>query len=183
MIQFNFTRFPEMSTQRLQLRQLKTEDENEIFQLRCDEKVNEFLDRAKPHTVEDAREFIKKINSGITCNQWMYWAIVPVGEDKLIGTVCLWNIVPGEERAEIGYELLPSAQGKGFMQEVFSLIIPFAFENLKLRKIEAYLMSENKKSLNLLEKYSFKRDVEAETRLDPAGKEMDMIVYSLCCES
>ena len=58
----NFTPFPGLTTERLNLRQMKIQDENEIFALRSDERVQEFLDRPKAKIIDDARKFIEKIN-------------------------------------------------------------------------------------------------------------------------
>src|ERR1700722_1400183 len=99
--------FPTLETERLVLRQLDASDENEIFRLRSDEKVNEFLDRPKANTLDDAKRFIEKIAKGINNNENLYWAITLKNEKKLIGTICLWSFSLEKNSAEIGYELLP----------------------------------------------------------------------------
>ena len=113
MTQISFTPFPDLATERLTLRQLNSEDE----------RVNEFIDRKKARTIEDARKFIQNINEGIARNKWIYWAITLIGKSTLIGTICLWKISNDRSKAEIGFELLPGYQGKGIMQETLSGII------------------------------------------------------------
>src|SRR5437868_13096004 len=117
MLNLNFTPFPNLITERLFLRQLKIEDANEIFTLRSSDEVNRFLDRPKATTIDEARQFINKINDGINKNESVYWAITFKNDSKLIGTICYWNISKENDRAEIGYELQPRYQGKGIMQE------------------------------------------------------------------
>ena len=54
---FSFTPFPELTTQRLFLRQLTDEDAPFIYLLRSDESVNKFLDRQKAASVQEAVAF------------------------------------------------------------------------------------------------------------------------------
>ena len=174
----NFTPFPDLETQRLHLRQLKKEDANEIFILRSDESVNKFLDRQKAKTIEDALQHIDKINTGINNNENIQWAITLKDTPVLIGTISLWNIVKENDCAEIGYELLPQFQRKGIMQEALSKVLVYVFENLKFKTIEAWLNTDNLRSIKLLEKNNFARDFDAENKFDKIDN-ANMIIYSL----
>ncbi len=151
----NFTPFPNITTERLTLRQVNIQDENEVFALRTDKRVNEFLDRPKPITVDDARKFIEKINDQITKNEVIFWAITLKNFNKLIGTICYWNISKEHSKAEIGYELHPDFQGKGIMQEAIIKVIDYGLETMKLKSIDADLDPNNFKSINLLVKNGF----------------------------
>ena len=177
MLNLNFTPFPELSTERLVLRQLEKTDADDIFSLRSNEDVNKYLDRPKAISVDDAVQFIHKINDGINKNEWLYWAINLKESNKLIGTICLWNIEPEKVMAETGYELFPEFQGRGIMQEALLKVIEFGFENLQLNKITAFPDADNKKSIQLLEKNTFKRDLILED--EHKGKLNNLIIYSL----
>jgi ribosomal-protein-alanine N-acetyltransferase len=96
----------------------------------------------------------------------------------LIGTICLWNLSIEEERAEIGYELLPGYQGNGYMQEAVARVIRHGFETMQLKEIEACPRADNYSSVKLLVKNSFKRDVDADARISPEEKAQGMIMYS-----
>ena len=102
MAAMNFTLFSNLTTERLLLRQMKMEDENEIFFLRSDERTLKYTEVPKALSLDDARKFIEKINSGIPENGWMFWAITLKNKDKLIGTICLWNISEDGLTADIG---------------------------------------------------------------------------------
>ena len=66
MNKINSIPFPLLTTDRLILRQLTLEDDNEIFLLRSDSEVNKYLDRPISKTVDDARQFTNKINDSIS---------------------------------------------------------------------------------------------------------------------
>lgn len=157
MLHLNFTPFPTLRTDRLILRQLKDTDENEIFAIRSDDRVNEFLNRQKANSIEDARDFIHKIDKNILKNESLYWGVALQNDNKLIGTICFWNISIDKDTAEIGYELQPPFQGKGYIQEAIEKVIQYGFENMKLVSIVAEPEEGNLKSIKILEKKGFKR--------------------------
>jgi ribosomal-protein-alanine N-acetyltransferase len=178
MLHITFIPFPDLETERLLLRQLNNEDANEIFILRSDEGVNEFINRPRAKTIDDALQHIEKINKGITNNESIAWAITLKADSTFAGTICLWNIVKDKDYAEIGYELLPEFQGKGIMQEAFEKVVEYVLENLKLKTIEAWVNANNFRSIKILEKNNFKRDNVAENKMDKT-ENADMIIYSL----
>ncbi len=75
--------------------------------------------------------------------------------NQLIGTICIWNISEDRLKAEIGYELVPEEQGKGFMREALKAVIDFAFKSARLQSLEAYTHRDNKASSNLLIHHGF----------------------------
>jgi ribosomal-protein-alanine N-acetyltransferase len=62
MLNRTFTPFPTLTTERLTLRQLEINDEQEIFTLRSDSEINKYLDRQISNPIDDARNFINKVN-------------------------------------------------------------------------------------------------------------------------
>ncbi|HYV93311.1 MAG TPA: GNAT family N-acetyltransferase [Chitinophagales bacterium] len=151
----NFTPFPNLTTQRLILRQMKIEDENEIFFLRSDERILEYTEIPKAVTVDDARKFIEKINNGIPKNEWVFWGITLKNDDKLIGTICLWNISEDRLTTDIGYVLHPDFHGRGVMQEAIREVIKYGFETMRVNTINADVDPNNSKSILLLERNGF----------------------------
>ncbi len=158
MLDLNFTPFPNLTTDRLVLRQLNSDDATEIYLLRSDESVNKYLDRDKATVIDDATNFINKIKNAVAKNESLYWAITIKGNNSLIGTICLFSMDIEKDRAEIGYELMPKFQGKGFMQESISTVIKFAFDNLRIKTITATPTADNSKSVTVLERNNFKLD-------------------------
>ena len=149
------TTFPILATERLIMRQLEIQDDNEIFFLRSDERVNKYLVAPIAQSAEEARAFIKKINTGILNDEWAYWGITLKNNNKLIGTICFWNISIEENKAEIGYVLHPDLQGKGIMQEAIHKVIEHGFEKMKLRTMDAVLNPDNARSIALLKRNGF----------------------------
>lgn len=137
------------------------------MKLRSDPEVHRYLDRPLLKKPEEAIDFIHRINHGIVRGEWYYWAISLIAEGTLIGTVCLFNFSAVQKVAEIGYELLPEYQGKGYMSEALSAVIAFAFDTLKLKQIDAFSHGENSSSLRLLQKKNFEADPANDRANDP----------------
>ncbi|WP_088042851.1 GNAT family N-acetyltransferase [Bacillus sp. EAC] len=151
-----FSPFPKLLTDRLVLRQMNSDDIHEIFALRSDKLVSELINRPIAKDVKEALDYIQMINEGISRNDWVLWAITLHDSNQLIGTICLWNFSTELEKGEVGYELSPTFQGKGIMQEALSAVLNYGFENLKLLAIEGIVSSNNLNSIRILEKNYFK---------------------------
>jgi ribosomal-protein-alanine N-acetyltransferase len=105
--------------------------------------------------LKKAKQKLQSINEEIDRNESITWGIALKKSDKLVGTVCFWNISEKNFKAEIGYELLFDYQGKGIMQEAIKPVIRYGFEKMKLACIEAFPIPNHTKSISLLEKNGF----------------------------
>jgi ribosomal-protein-alanine N-acetyltransferase len=173
MLNRTFTPFPILTTERLTLRQPEMNDEQEIFMLRSDSEINKYLDRQISNTIDDARSFIKKVNENTNNNESLYWAITLRDKNILVGTICLFGFSDENYKCEIGYELLTNFQRQGIMKEAVVKVIDYAFNTIKVKKIEAFLHKDNQSSIKLLEKFSFSNSNE------PDKTNPDLIGYHL----
>jgi len=176
---FNFSLFPNLTTDRLNLRQLQFSDDETIAALRSHPLVNEFLDRPNTITPAAARQFIEKTHRNTRESTSIYWAIAPKEQDNLIGTLCLWNFSSDHYTAEIGYELHPDFQRKGIMQEAVTAAIDYGFQQLGLYTISAVLSANNLKSLRLLARNGFLPDVHLLQEIPASDLFPNIVVYAL----
>lgn len=176
---YSFTQLPSLKTERFILRKLKESDEEALFRLRSDRKVNEFIDRDDYKNIDDAKVFIKKIIDGIYGELPIFWAIVQKESDELVGTICLWNIDESTSKGEVGFELMSEHQRKGIMTEILPVVVKFGFDEMKLKKIEGFAKEGNVRSIKLMKKYNFKRDIELEQLIAETEKDFKHHIYSL----
>ena len=149
------TEFPELTTERVLLRQLRESDAIAISRLRSDDSVNRYIDRAKELGKDAALAFISKINDSLRSGKCFYWAVCLKNDPGLIGTVCVFNLTEDKTVAELGYELSPDHQRKGIASEAVKRVIDFAFNTAGLGALEACVHQENESSINLLLKNDF----------------------------
>lgn len=178
MCKINFIPFPNLTTERLSLRQITDKDLNEFFILKSDERLLKSYD-AKAKTYEGAHRKLQELNDDIAKNKSITWGITFKNENKLIGSICFWNISEEQSKAEIGYELMYDWQGKGIMQEAIKVVIDYGFNTMKLQLIEAVPNPNHLKSVKLLEKNNFIRGTTF-TEADPSdGRILKRVFYSL----
>jgi ribosomal-protein-alanine N-acetyltransferase len=147
---------PELFTKRLRLRQLTDDDAKDLFTLRAHPKVNVYIGRVPPKKTTEIIAFISKINTGLANGELLYWGISRINSSQLIGTICLWNYSADLKTAEIGFELHPAYQGKGFMSEAVKCILAYTGTNLPFSKLQALTHRNNKPSKRLLKNQGFK---------------------------
>ena len=162
MINRNFTSFPVLTTERLTLRQLSIDDQQNIFALRSDTEINKYLEREPSKTIEDAINFISKVNDNIKKNNSLYWVITLTKTKTFVGTICLFDFSNEKNSCEIGYELMIKFQGQGIMKEATEKVIDYAFQALQFQKIVALTHKGNQNSIKLLTRFNFLQSKEVD---------------------
>lgn len=99
---------------------------------------------------------------------------------KLAGGISLSNIRLGvAQSAHIGYWMGERYAGQGLMFEALNLVIPFAFDRLRLHRLEAACIPTNTRSTRLLEKAGFQREGLLRSYLRINGVWQDHHLYAL----
>jgi [ribosomal protein S5]-alanine N-acetyltransferase len=147
-----------LTTERLQLRPLVPEDAPDVFAIRSNKDLLRYVNRPLCTSLEDAALFITRIDNSIIENLSAYWGVALHPSKKIIGAICLWQFEHENYRAEIGYEIIPSLQGKGLMQEAVNAVVQYGFNMLHLHSITAQLHPGNNASIRLLEKTGFQKE-------------------------
>ena len=98
----------------------------------------------------------------------------------LLGGVTLGNIRHGvAQSGHIGYWIGEKYAGQGFMVEAVQLLVAFAFDTLKLHRIEAACIPDNARSVRVLEKAGFRREGLLRSYLRINGVWQDHYLYAL----
>lgn len=180
MLQLNFLHFPDITTNRLLLKQPTIADAANVYQMRSDKEVMKYLDRPLAASVDDAVALITSITDLFKKNEAVTWGIYLLEEPQtLVGTIGFWQIQKEHYRAEIGYMLTPAAQGKGLMQEAISAVLHYGFTHLNLHSVEANVNPANEASIRLLERNGFVREAYFRENYYYNGTFVDSAVYSL----
>ncbi|WP_163411404.1 GNAT family N-acetyltransferase [Flavobacterium ajazii] len=179
MLNFNFTPFPVIETERLLLRRITNNDVKEVFELRSNPETMKYIPRPLVKTTQDALEHIATIEEKIISNEGINWGITLKGNSKLLGIIGFYRMQPENYRAEIGYILLPDFHGKGIVPEAVKRLINYGFNDLKLHSIEAVIDPENKASEKVLQKCGFVKEAHLLECDFFEGKFLDKVIYSL----
>ncbi|HET6991288.1 MAG TPA: GNAT family N-acetyltransferase, partial [Bacteroidia bacterium] len=155
MIEFNFSPFPVLQTERLTLRRITRDDAEIIFKMRSDPEITRYSDRFPPRSIDEIHDMITRIEEGVITNERISWALSPKGGQEFMGTISFHDTNRQHHRAEVGYQLLSRYWRKGFMSEAMNAVIDYGFNRMNLHSIEANINPNNIPSKNLLLKYGF----------------------------
>ncbi|MFK7907803.1 MAG: GNAT family N-acetyltransferase [Chitinophagales bacterium] len=150
-----FTPFPVLTSERLTLRQATKADLEEVFYLRSDKEINQYIKGATSKNMEEVKAFLEMISEAERIGKSVYWGINLGGNSKMIGSICLWNFSENEKVAEVGYGLGLDFQNQGIMSEALQCVLVYGFNDLGLQEIEAYTHHQNEASKRLLVKNGF----------------------------
>lgn len=170
---YKFDPFPKLSSNRLTLSAFTRQDIPRIYALRSSPEVSKHLDRPLMQHEQEVKAYLEKMQRGVASGNWIIWGI-HYQEEGFVGSICLWNLSKEKSTADIGYELLPSFQGRGIMSEAIPLVLQYGFQEMDLHRIEAEVHPQNIPSIALLEKYGF-----TATEVRPHALENPMPIYAL----
>ncbi|BBH24413.1 N-acetyltransferase [Paenibacillus baekrokdamisoli] len=155
--------FPSLETDRLNLRILTLHDAEEVWKHFSDEEVTRFMDIEPCKDIKEAEEIIRFHLEDSGCR----WGLFDKDKNNLIGTCGYHCLRRADDHfiAEVGFDLSKLYWGKGLMYEGMKGIIDFGFRELGLTMIDATAEPENKRSINLMSKLGFQREVERKDHL------------------
>ncbi len=122
-----------------------------------------------PKTLEAFEQYIERISN---FNQKGF--LVEVAESKIAGVFNISEIVFGcFQSAYLGYYSTVDHAGKGVMSSALKLVLKYAFEKMKLHRIEANIQPENEKSIRLIQTNGFRKEGFSPRYLKIDGKWCD----------
>jgi [ribosomal protein S5]-alanine N-acetyltransferase len=175
----DFSPFPVLETEHFLLRRIILDDAPEIFDLRSNPELMQYIDRPLAETEKDARALIAKIDAALETNEGITWGIAAKETGRIMGSMGFWRLDKEHYRAEIGYMLHKSLQGKGLMREVMNVSLEYGFSNMNLHSIEANVKPGNEASVKLLEKTGFKQEAYFRENYYYNGHFYDSQIFSL----
>lgn len=103
--------------------------------------------------------------------------------NRLVGGLTLSNVRRGvTQSATVGYWLGAPHVGRGLMRAAIAAIVPFAFDALRLHRLDAAVMPCNRPSIRRLEEAGFVREGLARRYLKIRGRWEDHLLYALLAE-
>ncbi len=145
---------PILETQRLRLRPLNENDGDNIYELSKNPKVMRYLRNGQPLNRTEAEGDLQRRlreNDRLAEKKLGYWAIEWKPMHNFVGWLSIKYLDQTEE-IEIGYRILEKFWGQGVTTEASRRALQYAFEELKLERIVAVALPENKASWRVMEK-------------------------------
>lgn len=176
---FDFSHFPTIETERLQLREMTPADVTALLKHLGNPEVVRFMDMQPITTREQADQWLQWMGSFFSARDGMRWGIALKDTAELIGSVGIhgWN---REARyAEVGYDIARQYWDNGYATEVLKAIVEFGFLRMNLNRVEADVVDGNTASMRVLEKIGFLHEGVLRERSYKGGQYYDIHLFSL----
>jgi len=164
-----------LETARLRIRQYREDDIADLVPLIGAREVAATTGRIPhPYKVEDAREFLAKIETDREINL----AVALRENDRLIGGIGL-RLVEQHQQAELGYWLGVPYWGKGYATEAGREMLRYGFEQLNLHRIFATYFTSNPASGRVLKKLGMHHEGRQREHFLKWNQFVDLKLYAM----
>jgi len=170
---------PTLLTPRVRLRSVQEEDAPDLFAIWSDAEVMEHLSLEPLRHLSQAVAIISFFHELPERQEGLRWAITLRDSGAFVGTIGFHEARVRHRRLELGYELSPSVQGQGLMREVLGAVLPWAFDSLQVRRIEAFVTPANLRSERVLQRAGFRREGELRDYIYARGAFRTEVLWSL----
>ena len=132
------------------------------------------------YTLEGQLDRIRKNKEKKDLDELYSFGIYVIETEELIGNITLTEVLRGPlQSCYIGYYLDKNHNGKGYMTEAVRLVVSYAFNELKLHRLEAGVMPHNIGSIKVLEKSGFHKEGIAKKNVKINGRWEDHQVLAI----
>jgi ribosomal-protein-alanine N-acetyltransferase len=149
------------------------------------ERSRDFLVPWEPTWPEDDltrssfRRRLRRYAEDTRCDQAYAFLLFRKDDNALLGGITLTNVRRGvAQAASMGYWVGAPFAAQRYMTRGVSALIPFAFDVLRLHRIEAACIPTNQPSIRLLERTGFRREGYAREYLCINGLWQDHLLYA-----
>lgn len=157
----------ELETERLKLRQWRNQDFDAFATYMATPHLAEFVGGVCSRDLAWRR--FASIVGHWTLRGYGFFALEELERGAFVGCCGLW-FPEGWPELEVGYWLMPEAQGKGYATEAARRVIAHAFDDLGTQTLVSYIDPRNGPSIKVAERLGARR--EAEIELSDAGKHL-----------
>jgi [ribosomal protein S5]-alanine N-acetyltransferase len=169
---------------RIYLRILDVYDAEDLLDLNI--KNKKFWSLSEPkrdenyYTLETHLENIQLDRLSAHAGQSYSWGVFLKETSELIGDFSLYGVKPFPfHSASVGYSIDQDHLLNGYATEALHLVVSFAFQDLKLHRLEGGVYPGNLASIKVLEKLGFKREGLSRKNILINGEWKDHFQYAL----
>ena len=131
------------------------------------------------HSASFARTWIDSYVSAWRDGTRAGFAILEEGTDAFLGMAALVQLDLALREGEVGYIVAPAARGRGIAGRAIHLLAGWAFRDLGLSRVEAWIDVGNERSKRVAERAGFTFEGIRRSVHFKDGERADMAIYSL----
>lgn len=170
-------------TERLNLRILKPNYCREVLEYY--KRNHNFLKEWEPkrpsdfYTLKYQKRYLSYEYNMFKDNKLVRFWIFKKDNNKLIGNICLSNIIMGNFKScFMGYKLDKDEINKGYMTEAIKEVVQIMFDDFGLHRIEVNVVPRNERSLRVMKKLNFEQEGYSKRYLEINGRWEDHVHFA-----
>jgi RimJ/RimL family protein N-acetyltransferase len=169
---------PELSDGRIRLRRWRSADAPAIVAAIADGSVARWIvGMPWPYSDADARAFLKRARRDWATLTYIHLVITDATTGRVVGAIGL-NLHLDREAGEVGYWVVTGDRGQGIAPAAVALLARWAFEGLRLARLELVIHVDNQLSQTVAAKAGFSREGMLRSYLLHRGVRADYWLFS-----
>lgn len=171
--------FPELDLGDFILREKQESDVENFFAYYSKPEVNEFILCEIPQNVDQAKQELLYWRNCYYRHDGIYYAIAEKQSNRMIGSIGLTSYNSYQSRVELSYDLDSTHWRRGITTKAIAKILDYAFNTLKVNRVEASVSIYNQPSKNLLLKSGFTLEGILRQHRYHRGRYVDVYFFSM----
>jgi [ribosomal protein S5]-alanine N-acetyltransferase len=148
--------------------------------VRCSRALHGSWITPKAKTQKEFANYLKRFSSG----HHHGFLVIHRHSGDIVGVININDVIRGAfQSASLGYYAFAPYAGQGLMHEGMLLVLKYAFEKLKLHRLEANIQPANLASIALVRKCGFVREGVSRRMLKVRGRWKDHERWALLSEN
>jgi RimJ/RimL family protein N-acetyltransferase len=171
---------PTLKTRRLVLRPVRATDAQAIFRYCSDPAVTRYVTFETHRSLADTRKFLRGSERNRRKTGAPHWAITLRRSGELLGLCGFLPLgEPRHRRGEFGYWMGKQHWGRGYTTEAVEALLGYGFRKMKLNRMQARVVVQNKASARVLEKAGLRLEGVLRQFENLKGRFPDLKMYSM----
>ncbi len=161
------------------LRSFQPSDGHAFYRYMTNPKMRPFFHPSSiPSNLSQALKEIKYKQNMFQKKMTLHWGLVKRDNDELIGECGFEFWFRFHNRLELSYNLNPDYWRQGIMTKALAVMFRYAFDVMEVNRIEAFTITENHASIDLLKKLGFTHEGLLKQYRYYQGRYQDINIFS-----
>ena len=144
-----------------------------------DPEIARYTTVPSPYRPSHTVEWMHRGLAGLAAGTDLHTVIAEADGADVLGTISLHEINRSASRCVAGYLTAPWARRRGVAGRALHLVCGYAFNDLRLARVEVTIEPENSPSRATAESVGFRQEGVLRSYMTIAGARRDMLMYSL----
>lgn len=171
-------KIPIIESEIFRLRPIVKKDIDSIAKYSTDRTVSRYTFVPYPNTPDKITDFLRRSRASERKGTGLNFGIEFKESGEIIGLVSFGRINRQFRRGEIGYWISRKYRNMGIMSESLRLVTQYAFKDLKLMRVHAFVEPGNLSSVKVLEKCGYQREGLLKKFMFKNNRYRDVLIYA-----